>query len=65
MNSDLHLFNQLFEEGEDLSFHLAPSLPSLQELFIDRLDLFWEAWKLATHAAVRREELRGLYSLTE
>ena len=40
MNSDLHLFNQLFEEGEDPSFHLAPSLPSLQELFADWLDLF-------------------------
>ena len=65
MNSDLCLFDQLFEKGEDPPFHLAPSLPSLQELFIDRLDLFWVAWELATYAAVRREELRGLYSLTE
>ena len=65
MNSDLHLFNQLFEEGEDPSFHLAPSLPSLQELFADRLDLFLRAWELPTHTAARWEELRGLYSLTE
>ena len=51
MNSDLHLFNQLFEEGEDPSFHLAPSLPSLQELFADWLDLFLQAWELPTHTA--------------
>ena len=65
MNSDLHLFDQLFEEGEDPSFHLAPSLQSLQELFADWLYLFLQAWKLPTHAAVCWEELRGLYSLTE
>ena len=40
MNSDLHLFNQLFEEGEDPSFNLALSLPSFQELSADWLDLF-------------------------
>ena len=65
MNSDLHLFDQLFEEGEDPSFHLAPSLHSLQELFADWLYLFLQAWKLPTHAAVCWAELRGLYSLTE
>ena len=65
MNSDLHLFDQLFEEGNEASFQLAPSLPSLQELFADWLDLFLQAWKLPTHAAARWEELRGLYSLTE
>ena len=65
MNSDLHLFNQLFEEGEDPSFHLAQSLPSLQELFADWLDLFLQAWQLPTYTAARWEELRGLYSLTE
>ena len=59
MNSDLHLFNQLFEEGEGPSFHLAPALPSLQELFADWLDLFLQAWELPTHTAGRWEELRG------
>ena len=53
MNSDLHLFNQLFEEGEDPSFHLVPLLPSLQELFVDWLDLFLQAWELPTHTAAR------------
>ncbi|MEK9700878.1 MAG: hypothetical protein VW829_02580, partial [Deltaproteobacteria bacterium] len=65
MNSDLHLFDQLFEEGNEASFQLAPSLPSLQELFADWLDLFLQAWELPTHTAARWEELRGLYSLTE
>ena len=65
MNSDLHLFNQLFEEEEDPSFQLAPSLLSLQELFADWLDLFLQAWELPTHTTARWEELRGLYSLTE
>ena len=65
MNSDLHLFNQLFEEEKDPSFHLAPSLLSLQELFADWLDLFLQAWELPTHTAARWEELQGLYSLTE
>ena len=57
MNSDLHLFDQLFEEGNEESFQLALSLPNLQELFADWLDLFLQAWKLPTHAAARWEEL--------
>jgi hypothetical protein len=65
MNSDLHLFDQLFEEWKDPSFHLAPSLPSLQELFADWLDFFLWSWELPMHAAVHWEELRGLYLLTE
>ena len=54
-----------FEEGEGPSFHLVPSLPSLQELFADWLDLFLQAWELPTHTAGRWEELRGLYTLTD